>query len=70
MTGLYVKLNLLPVMGGLAICSANELIFNMIGFSFALMINISENVYSKLLISGNAYKYSPAEVSCHDIKIK
>ena len=56
MRGLYVKLGLLPVMGGLAICSANKLCFNMIGFSFALMTNISEcaqNVYSKLLISGN-----------------
>merc|ERR1712059_64504 len=52
-------------MGGLAICSANELSFNIIGFSFALMTNISEcaqNVYSKLLISGDAYKYSPAEM--------
>merc|ERR1711936_403863 len=27
-TGFYVKLSLIPVMGGLAICSANELSFN------------------------------------------
>jgi len=64
-TGMYVKLSLLPVMGGLAICSANELSFNIIGFSFALLTNISEcaqNVYSKMLISGDAFKYSPAEM--------
>jgi len=65
MTGLYVKLSLVPVMGGLAICSANELSFNMIGFMFALGTNISEcaqNVYSKMLISGDSFKYSPAEM--------
>ena len=48
-TGLYVKLSLVPVMGGLALCSANELSFNMLGFVFALTTNISEcaqNVYS------------------------
>lgn len=64
-TGLYVKLSLLPVMGGLAICSANELSFNMAGFSAALLTNISEcaqNVYSKMLISGDAFKYSPSEM--------
>jgi len=65
MTGLYVKLSLVPVMGGLAICSANELSFNMTGFMFALGTNISEcaqNVYSKMLISGDSFKYSPAEM--------
>jgi len=64
-TGLYVKLSLIPVMGGLALCSANELSFNLIGFVFALSTNISEcaqNVYSKMLISGDAFKYSPAEM--------
>merc|ERR1712106_176877 len=52
-------------MGGLAICSANELSFNLIGFAAALMTNISEcaqNVYSKMLISGDAFKYSPSEM--------
>merc|ERR1719495_1163537 len=64
-TGLYVKLSLLPVMGGLAICSANELSFSLAGFTAALLTNISEcaqNVYSKMLISGDAFKYSPAEM--------
>ena len=56
---------MLPVMGGLAICSANELSFNMMGFIAALATNISEcgqNVYSKMLISGDAFKYTPAEM--------
>jgi len=64
-TGFYVKLSLLPVMGGLAICSANELSFNLPGFFAALLTNISEcaqNVYSKMLISGDAFKYTPAEM--------
>jgi len=64
-TGFYVKLSLIPVMAGLALCSANELSFNLIGFVFALSTNISEcaqNVYSKMLISGDAFKYSPAEM--------
>ena len=64
-TGFYVNLSLLPVMGGLAICSANELSFNMMGFIAALATNISEcgqNVYSKMLISGDAFKYTPAEM--------
>merc|ERR1719347_1965718 len=64
-TGVYVKLSLIPVMGGLALCSANELSFNIIGFMFALTTNVSEcaqNVYSKMLISGDSFRYSPAEM--------
>jgi len=64
-TGFYVKLSLLPVMGGLALCSANELSYNLAGFTAALLTNITEccqNVYSKMLISGDGYKYSPAEL--------
>merc|ERR1712012_1490331 len=64
-TGFYVNLSLLPVMGGLAICSANELSFNIIGFFFALTTNVSEcaqNVYSKMLISGDSFKYTPNEM--------
>eukprot|EP00088_Acartia_fossae_P000210 TRINITY_DN10074_c0_g2_i3.p1 TRINITY_DN10074_c0_g2~~TRINITY_DN10074_c0_g2_i3.p1 ORF type:complete len:363 (-),score=98.02 TRINITY_DN10074_c0_g2_i3:384-1472(-) len=64
-TGLYVKLSLIPVMGGLALCSANELSYNLAGFVAALATNISEccqNVYSKMLISGEAHKYTPAEL--------
>jgi len=64
-TGFYVKLSLLPVMGGLAICSANELSFNLPGFGAALLTNISEcaqNVYSKMLISGESFRYTPSEM--------
>lgn len=64
-TGFYVNLSLLPVMGGLALCSANELSFNMIGFIAALATNCTEclqNVYSKMLISGEKFKYTPAEL--------
>ena len=65
MTGVYVKLSLIPVMGGLALCSANELSFNIIGFFFALTTNVSEcaqNVYSKMLISGESFRYTPSEM--------
>ena len=41
-TGPYVKMSLIPVMGGLALCSANELSFHVIGFFAALGTNISE----------------------------
>jgi len=64
-SGVYVKLSLIPVMGGLALCSANELSYNFTGFTTALLTNISEcgqNVYSKMLISGESFKYSPAEM--------
>jgi len=64
-TSVYVNLSLIPVMGGLALCSANELSFNFIGFLFALTTNVSEcaqNVYSKMLISGDNFKYSPGEM--------
>ena len=71
-TGRYVNLSLVPVMAGLAICSANELSFNMLGFLAALGTNISEcgqNVYSKMLISGDAFKYSPAEMQFYTSEI-
>jgi solute carrier family 35 protein E2 len=64
-TGPLVKLSLIPVMGGLALCSANELSFNLFGFIASLSTNISEcseNVCSKLLISGKGHKYTPAEL--------
>jgi len=64
-SGIFVKLSLIPVMGGLALCSANELSFNVIGFLFALTTNISEcaqNVYSKMLISGENFRYSPSQM--------
>ncbi|XP_014209480.1 solute carrier family 35 member E2-like [Copidosoma floridanum] len=64
-TGLYVNLSLIPVMGGLALCSANEISFDLRGFVAAMATNLTEclqNVYSKMLISGDGFKYSPAEL--------
>ncbi|XP_049944589.1 solute carrier family 35 member E2A-like isoform X1 [Schistocerca serialis cubense] len=64
-TGLYVGLSLIPVMGGLALCSANELSFDTRGFIAAMATNLTEclqNVYSKMLISGEKFKYTPAEL--------
>uniref|UniRef100_A0A0A9Z2H3 Solute carrier family 35 member E2B n=1 Tax=Lygus hesperus TaxID=30085 RepID=A0A0A9Z2H3_LYGHE len=64
-TGLWVNLSLVPVMGGLALCSTNELSFNLHGFVAAMATNFTEclqNVYSKMLISGDKFKYTPAEL--------
>ncbi|KAE8743291.1 hypothetical protein FOCC_FOCC011120 [Frankliniella occidentalis] len=64
-TGLYVNLSLVPVMSGLALCSANELSFNTQGFLSAMATNITEclqNVLSKMLISGDKFRYTPAEL--------
>ncbi|XP_012280925.1 solute carrier family 35 member E2-like [Orussus abietinus] len=64
-TGLYVNLSLIPVMGGLALCSANEISFDLRGFIAAMATNLTEclqNVYSKMLISGESFKYTPAEL--------
>ncbi|XP_039767979.1 solute carrier family 35 member E2A isoform X2 [Ornithorhynchus anatinus] len=41
-TGLLVNLSLIPVMGGLALCTATELSFNVLGFSAALSTNIMD----------------------------
>lgn len=60
-TGLYVNLSLLPVMSGLALCSINEVSFELIGFLAAMATNVTEcvqNVYSKMLISGDKFKYT------------
>jgi solute carrier family 35 protein E2 len=64
-TGLFVNLSLIPVMGGLALCSWNESSFNIKGFIAAISTNFTEclqNVYSKMLISGERYRYTPAEL--------
>ncbi|KAL3862631.1 hypothetical protein ACJMK2_008585 [Sinanodonta woodiana] len=64
-TGFYTFMSLIPVMSGLALCSAFELSFNIQGFTAALATNLIEclqNVYSKLLMSGENYKYTPAEL--------
>lgn len=60
-TGLYVNLSLIPVMGGLALCSLNEISFDLRGFIAAMATNLTEclqNVYSKMLISGDNFKYT------------
>lgn len=41
-TGLYVNLSLIPVMSGLALCSANELSFDYRGFLAAMLTNLTE----------------------------
>ncbi|CAL1264955.1 unnamed protein product [Larinioides sclopetarius] len=64
-TSWLVCLSLFPIMGGLALCSANELSFNAAGFAAAMITNLSEclqNVFSKKLISGDKYCYSPPEL--------
>ncbi|XP_046895215.1 solute carrier family 35 member E2A [Hypomesus transpacificus] len=64
-TGLWVNLSLFPVMAGLALCTATEMSFNMLGFSAALSTNIMDclqNVFSKKLLSGDTYKFSPPEL--------
>jgi solute carrier family 35 protein E2 len=43
-----VKLSLIPVMGGLALCSANELSFNLAGFSASLATNIRQDISNTL----------------------
>ena len=67
-----MKISLIPVMGGLTLCSANELNFNLIGFLAALGTNLSEclqNVFAKKLMSNqHSQKYSPAEVQFYTSK--
>ncbi|XP_065584698.1 solute carrier family 35 member E2B-like isoform X2 [Artemia franciscana] len=69
LTGEYtsplVIASLLPIMSGLALCSATELSFNSVGFVAAIITNISEccqNVFSKLLLNGERYRYTPLEI--------
>ncbi|CAF1319977.1 unnamed protein product, partial [Didymodactylos carnosus] len=64
-TGHWTKLSMLPITFGLALCSSFELSFNIRGFVCALGTNVFEclqNVYSKLLISGERYRYTAAEL--------
>ncbi|GCB72194.1 solute carrier family 35 member E2B [Scyliorhinus torazame] len=64
-TGLWVNMSLMPIMGGLALCTVTEISFNMLGFSAALSTNIMDclqNVFSKKLLSGDKYKFSPPEL--------
>lgn len=63
-----VNMSLFPVMGGLALCSANELSFNLPGFMASLCTNLSEcfqNVFSKRLLSEEKVKLLPVELQCY-----
>ncbi|KAL7398219.1 hypothetical protein ABVT39_006293 [Epinephelus coioides] len=65
-TGLWVNMSLFPVMAGLALCTATEISFNMLGFSAALSTNIMDclqNVFSKKLLSGDTYKFRTSQRS-------
>ena len=58
-TSLMVNLSLLPVVGGLALCSATEISFNFVGFFAAVCnngIDCVQNVFSKKLLSTH-YNY-------------
>jgi len=62
-TSLLVNLSLLPVMSGLALCSAYEISFTFIGFVCSLATNLSEcfqNVFSKKLL--NVERYDPSQL--------
>lgn len=64
-TNLMSKISLLPVIGGLALCSANEAKFNYDGFMFALATNLSEcfqNVLSKKILSYQTVSFNPGEI--------
>ena len=64
-TSFMVKLSIVPVMGGLALCSANEAKFNFEGFIFAIATNLSEciqNVLSKKMLSLSLIKLNPGEM--------
>jgi len=58
-TSLMVKMSLVPVAGGLALCSATEASYNSIGFVSAVLnncIDCVQNVFSKKLLSTH-YNY-------------
>jgi solute carrier family 35 protein E2 len=58
-TRLMVNLSLIPVVVGLALCSATELSFHAVGFAAAVAnncVDCLQNVYSKKLLTG-AYTY-------------
>eukprot|EP00057_Strongylocentrotus_purpuratus_P012150 XP_011666624.1 PREDICTED: solute carrier family 35 member E2 [Strongylocentrotus purpuratus] len=64
-TGMWVKMSLIPVVGGLALTSCYELSFTMVGFTAAIATNLVDclqNVFSKKLLSSSKYKYSPPEL--------
>ncbi|KAJ8257610.1 hypothetical protein GJAV_G00187660 [Gymnothorax javanicus] len=52
-TGLWVNLSLFPIMAGLALCTATEISFNVLGFSAALSTNIMDCLQNVLLFLHN-----------------
>ncbi|CAF3372452.1 unnamed protein product [Rotaria socialis] len=64
-TGHWTKFSMIPITIGLSLCSSFELSFNIIGFLCALGTNFFEclqNVYSKVLISGDRHRYTAIEL--------
>ncbi|CAF2612439.1 unnamed protein product [Rotaria sp. Silwood2] len=64
-TSYWTKFSMIPITIGLCLCSSFELSFNLFGFLCALGTNIFDclqNVYSKILISGEHYRYSAVEL--------
>ncbi|CAF3444215.1 unnamed protein product [Rotaria sp. Silwood1] len=64
-TSYWTKFSMIPITVGLCLSSSFELSFNLFGFLCALGTNIFDclqNVYSKILISGEHYRYSAIEL--------
>ncbi|UJR37120.1 hypothetical protein I4U23_029824 [Adineta vaga] len=64
-TSYQTKFSMIPITVGLCLCSSFELSFEMFGFLCALGTNVFDclqNVYSKLLISGEKYRYTPIQL--------
>lgn len=53
-----MNLSLIPVMGGLALCSANELSFDLRGFIAALATNLTEWFVIVLTLKHFTIKYN------------
>lgn len=64
-TSCWTKFSMVPITLGLCLCSSFELSFNLFGFFCALGTNIFDclqNVYSKVLISDEHYRYTAIEL--------
>lgn len=64
-TGFWTNISLFPIMLGLTLCSSFEINFSFFGFFAAICTNFTEclqNVFSKLLLCGDHFKFTPLEV--------
>jgi len=64
-TSCWTKFSMVPITIGLCLCSSFELSFDMFGFFCALGTNVFDclqNVYSKILISHEHYRYTAVEL--------